>query len=50
MPSWVLDCMAQMDLSPVIAWRMYLTYVVPRLLYNLEVIKLTATQVTRIDY
>ena len=36
-------------LSPVIAWRMYLTYVVPRLLYNLEVIKLTATQVTRIE-
>ena len=36
-------------ISPVIAWRMYLTYVLPRLLYNPEVRKLTATQVTRIE-
>ena len=36
-------------ISPVVAWSMYKTHVVPRLLLNLEVIPLTASQVAQLE-
>ena len=36
-------------ISPVVAWSMYKTYVLPRLLFNLEVIPLTASQVAQLE-
>ena len=36
-------------ISPTVAWSMYRTYVLPRLTYNMEILQLTATQISKIE-